>query len=76
MYVSLDQSAGGGPYLGGNVVGGAAEGGGGDPVQDALLTHAEVGQLTVALGVQQDVVQLQVPEEGPQRSRFTNTTLL
>ena len=49
-----------GADLGCNVVWCAAEGGGGDPIQDALLAHAEVGQLTVALCVEQDVVQLQV----------------
>ena len=35
-----------------------AERGRGDSVLDALLAHAEVGDLAVAVGVQQDVVQL------------------
>lgn len=48
-------------HLGGDVVRRAAEGGGGHAVHDALFAHAKVGQLAVALGVQQDVVQLQVP---------------
>ena len=43
-----------------DVVGRAAEGGGGVAPADALLAHAVVGQLDVALVVQQHVVQLQV----------------
>ncbi len=43
-----------------DVVGGAAEGGGGVSLPDALLAHAVVGQLDVALVVQEDVVQLEV----------------
>ena len=42
--------------LGGNVVGGAAEGGGGVPGPDPLLAHAIVGELDVPLVVQQHVV--------------------
>lgn len=47
-------------HLGCDVVGRATECGRGPPRQHALLAHAEVGQLAVALGVQEDVVQLQV----------------
>ena len=47
--------------LGGDVVGGAAERGGGVARPDALLAHAVVRQLDVALVVQEHVVQLQVP---------------
>lgn len=36
------------------------EGGGGDSIEDPLLAHPEVRQLTVTLRVQQYVVQLQV----------------
>ena len=43
-----------------DVVWRAAEGGGGDSVLDALLAHAEVGDLAVTVAVQQDVVQLEV----------------
>ena len=43
-----------------DVVGCAAECGGGDSVLDALLAHAEVGDLAVTVAVQQDVVQLEV----------------
>lgn len=50
-----------GPHLRGDVVRRSAEGGGGHAVHDALLAHAKVGKLAVTLGVQQDVVQLQVP---------------
>ena len=39
------------------------EGGGGDSVEDSLFAHPKVCQLTVALGVQEDVVQLQVSAE-------------
>lgn len=46
--------------LGGDVVRRPTEGGGGDTVKDSLLAHSKVGQLTVTLRVQQDVVQLQV----------------
>ena len=49
-------------YLWGNVVRCAAERGGGHPVLDALLAHAEVGNLDVPLCVEHNVVQLQVPE--------------
>ena len=55
--------------LGGDVVGGPAEGLGGDSVQHVLLTHAEVGDLDVALSVQHHVVQLQVPGRGRERER-------
>ena len=48
-------------YLGRDVVGRAAEGLGGEVPRNALLAHAEVGDLDVAVLVQQHVVQLQVP---------------
>ena len=35
---------------------------GGDAVLDALLAHAEVGNLAVAVRVEQDVVQLEITE--------------
>ena len=43
-----------------DVVGRAAEGGGGVVPADALLAHSVVGQLDVNLVIQQHVVQLQV----------------
>ena len=46
--------------LGRDVVGRAAEGGGGVAGADALLAHAVVGELDVALVVEEDVVQLQI----------------
>ena len=46
--------------LGRDVVGRAAEGGGGVAGADALLAHAVVGELDVALVVEQHVVQLEV----------------
>lgn len=46
--------------LRGYVVGGAAERGGGVALAHALLAHAVVGQLDVALVVQEDVVELEV----------------
>lgn len=51
-------------YLRGYVVGGSAEGLGGDAVLHVLLTHAKVGNLDVTLAVQHHVVQLQVPTSG------------
>lgn len=48
-------------YLWGYVVWGPAEGAGGGPWKDVLLTHAKVSDFNVALGIQHDVVQLQVP---------------
>lgn len=48
-------------HLRGDVVRRATEGGGGHSVHDALFAHAKVCQLTVALCVQQDVIQLQIP---------------
>ena len=43
-----------------DVVGGAAEGGGGVPRPQALLAHPVVRQLDVSVMVQQDIVQLQI----------------
>lgn len=48
-------------YLRRDVVRGAAEGLGSDPVPDVLFAHAEVGDLDVPFAVQHHVVQLQVP---------------
>ena len=45
----------------GDVVGGSAERGCQVTVLHAVPAHAEVGQFAVALPVQQDVVQLDVP---------------
>lgn len=63
-------------HLGGDVVRRATEGGGGHPVHDALFAHAEIRQLTVSLCVQQDVIQLQIPERERRRklqpSGFSN----
>ncbi len=53
--------------LRGYVVRRAAEGGGGHAVLDALLAHAKVGDLAVALGVQQNVVKLQVSAKEQKR---------
>ncbi len=53
-----------------DVVGRATEGGGGHSVHDAFLAHAEVCQLTVSLCIQQDVVQLQVPERERERENY------
>lgn len=50
-----------GPYLWGDVIWGPTEGSGRDPVHHVLLAHPEVRDLDVPLGVQHDVVQLQVP---------------
>lgn len=50
-------------HLGRNVIWRPAEGGGGDAVEDTFLAHPKVCQLTVAVCIQQDVVQLQVPAE-------------
>ena len=55
--------------LRGDVVGRAAERVGRHAVGDALLAHAKVGDFTVALAVQQDVVQFQIPEA---RVRFSS----
>lgn len=49
-----------GKYLGSDVVGRAAERLGGLVSRDALFAHAEVGNLDVAVLVQQHIVQLQV----------------
>ena len=49
-------------YLWGDVVGRATEGGRGHVALDALLAHAEVGNLAVAVRVEQDVVQLEITE--------------
>ena len=46
--------------LGRDVVGRAAEGARGLVAEDALLAHAEVGDLDVALRVQHHVVQLEI----------------
>jgi len=51
-------------YLRRNVIRSSAESGGGHAALDALLAHAEIGNLAVALSVQQDVVELQVSVEG------------
>ena len=48
-------------YLGCDVVGRAAECCRVFAGRHSLLTHAEVGDLTVTFGVQQNVVQLQIP---------------
>lgn len=56
-------------YLGGDVVGRAAEGAGGVALKHALPAHAEVGDLDVALAVQQHVVQLQVSAAAEDGSR-------
>ena len=53
-----------GGHLGGDVVGGPAEGGGPGVLGHVLLAHPKVGDLDVSLGVQQHVVQLQVPGGG------------
>ena len=50
-------------HLGGDVVRGPAEGGGPSVLHHVLLAHPKVSDLDVSLGVQQYVVQLQVPEE-------------
>lgn len=47
-----------GVYLGCDVVWRPTEGGGGDSIEDSLLTHPKVCQLTVAVSIQQYVVQL------------------
>lgn len=51
-----------GLYLRGDVVGGTTEGTCGVPLKHPLPAHAKVSYLDVSLSVQQDVVQLQVPE--------------
>lgn len=56
-------------HLGRNVIWRPAEGGGGDAVEDTLLAHPKVCQLTVAVCIQQDVVQLQVPAEQEENVR-------
>lgn len=54
-----------------------AEGVGADPVEDALLAHAKVCQLAVAVCVQQDVVELQVPAGRKQsQTRLTSSSWL
>ena len=50
-------------YLGGHVVWSAAEGVGGLVEVDLELAHPEVDDSYVPLVVQQEVVQLQVPEK-------------
>lgn len=45
-------------YLGCNVIWRPTEGGGGDSIEDSLLAHPKVCQLTVTLCIQQYVVQL------------------
>ena len=52
-------------YFRGDVVGSAAEGGGGVPRPQPLLTHPVVGQFDVAVHVEEDVVQLQVSVHYP-----------
>lgn len=51
-------------YLRCYIVGGPAEGLGGDAILHVLFTHAKVGNLDVTLAVQHHVVQLQVPASG------------
>lgn len=58
-------------YLRCDVVRGAAEGLGGDPIPDVLLAHAKVGDLDVPFAVQHHVVQLQVPTMS-QESNYTD----
>ena len=50
-----------GSYLRGDVIWGPAEGPGRDPIHHVLLTHPKIGNLDVALRIQHDVIQLQVP---------------
>lgn len=50
-------------YLRSDVVWGPTEGGGGDSIEDPLLTHAKVSQFTVALCIQQNVIQFQISGE-------------
>lgn len=48
-------------HLRGDVIRGSTEGPRHDPFVDVLLAHAEVCDLYVALRVEHDVVQLQIP---------------
>lgn len=50
-----------GSYLRGDVIWGPAEGPGRDAVHHVFLAHPEVSNLDVPLGVQHDIIQLQVP---------------
>lgn len=59
-------------HLWSNIVGGATEGGRGDPIANPLLAHPKVGQLTVTFVVQQHIVQFQVPERN-QEQRVTGS---
>lgn len=52
------------PYLGSYVVRRSAEGLGGDAIQHIFFTHAEIRNLDVALTVQHDIIQLQIPARG------------
>lgn len=56
-------------HLRGDVVGRATKRGGGHSVHDAFFAHAEVCQLTVAFCIQQDVIQLQIPERERQTEK-------
>lgn len=62
-------------YLRSNIIRGATEGSGGDSIQDALFTHAKVCQFTVALRIQQNIVQLQVSEQEQKTKRISPTSL-
>lgn len=53
--------------LGCNVIRSPAEGSRGRALVHPLLAHAEVGQLAVAVLVQEDVVQFEIPAKGGQR---------
>lgn len=53
-------------HLRGNVIRRPAEGACGHSLIHVLLTHAEVSNLDVALGVQHHVVQLQISEDRTQ----------
>ena len=61
-------------YLRCDVVRSSAEGRCGDAALDSFLAHPEVGDLAVAVGVQQDVVQLQVSVKNKtNRHKFNST---
>ena len=48
-------------YFGSDVVWSSTEGGGGVSWSQTLLTHAIVSQLNVAIDIQQNIVQFQIP---------------
>ena len=63
------------PHLRRHVVYRAAEGVGRSVQEDLHLAHAEVGNAHVALVVQQNVVQLEVPEAEPDVAAFRTLSL-